>query len=147
VYGEPAAGSEGRMLLEALAAAGVRYRGAIGPEAVPTTLASYDALLLPTMWPTEGYPGVVLEAFAAGVPVIATRWNALPELVDDSCGVLIEPASVDALAAAMIRVREDAGGWEEMRRGALARAGEYDAGAWSGLLREWIEEVVHRNGL
>ena len=38
------------------------YRGILDQEGVETTLFSYDALLLPTMWEGEGYPGVILQA-------------------------------------------------------------------------------------
>ena len=38
------------------------------------TLASYDLMLFPTYWKGEGFAGVFIEAFIAGVPIIATDW-------------------------------------------------------------------------
>ncbi len=61
-----------------------------------------DVLALPSY--TEGLPVVVLEAFAAGVPVVATRVGGTPEVVEDGVnGYLVEPEDASALAR---RIRE-----------------------------------------
>jgi glycosyltransferase involved in cell wall biosynthesis len=76
----------------------VRYRGIVEPAEVRGIIGSYDLLLLPSYHAGEGYPGVILEAFAAGVPVVASRWKSIPELVDDGeRGLLVpvgDPASI-----------------------------------------------------
>ncbi len=66
----------------------------------------------------EGSPLSVLEAYAAGVPVIANRLGALPELVvHGETGLLVEPGDVGDLAAALRRLSDDAES-ERMGRGA-----------------------------
>lgn len=68
----------------------VAYRGVLKPDEVHLTLSQYDVLLLPTWFKYEGYPGIVLEALSLGIPTIATRWNAIPEIIEDGKnGVLI----------------------------------------------------------
>jgi colanic acid/amylovoran biosynthesis glycosyltransferase len=57
------------------------------------------ALLLPSH--AEGLPVVIMEAFAMGRPVIATRIAGIPELVDAKCGWLVEPGDAEGLAAAI----------------------------------------------
>ncbi len=80
----------------------VNYRGVVNPADVLTTLASYNLLLLPTHWEGEGYPGIVLEALSAGLPVIATRWGGIPEIIRDGKeGILIQPRSSDQLVEAI----------------------------------------------
>lgn len=72
------------------------------------------ALLLPSH--AEGLPIVIMEAFAMGRPVITTRIAAIPELVDESCGWLVEPGDGDGLAAAI-------GAAMSATKGALGRMG------------------------
>ncbi|MGO8697822.1 MAG: glycosyltransferase family 4 protein [Limisphaerales bacterium] len=80
----------------------VFYKGELAPEEVIPCIEKYDALLLPTFHPSEGYPGVVLEAYHARRPVIASRWKAVPELViHDETGLLVEPRNAISLQQAM----------------------------------------------
>ncbi len=86
-----------------------RYRGVVPPESVLDVLRDYDVLVLPTFTPHEGLPGVVVEAFSIGMPVIATRWRALPDLVEHGVsGFLVTPHSVDELVAAMASIDDAA---------------------------------------
>lgn len=67
----------------------IRYQGVLQSECVASVIAGYNILLLPSF--REGYPGVVLEAYSVKVPVVVTRLRTLSEIVDESCGALIEP--------------------------------------------------------
>ena len=94
-----------------------RYRGVVPPEAVLSTLASYDVLVLPTFAAEEGYPGVIIEAFSIGMPVIATRWRAVPEIViHGESGLLVAPHSAEELAAAIASLDQAALRAPEHRR-------------------------------
>ncbi len=77
----------------------VQYQGILQPEDVIHTLQQYDILLLPSY--REGYPGVIIEALSVGLPVIATKLKGIEEMVNQESSVLIEPGSVEQLAAAM----------------------------------------------
>jgi glycosyltransferase involved in cell wall biosynthesis len=109
----------------------VRYRGPIEPDRVPDVMREHDALLLPTRHRDEGYPGGIIEAFAAGRPVICTRWMALPEMVDDSCGILIEPGDAAGLSAAMKRLTDDPMLYNRLCEGAWIRRMNYSSVAWT----------------
>lgn len=111
----------------------VRYRGVAANESIPSILSEHSALLLPTYWMGEGYPGIVIEAFQAGLPVIATRWKYLPEIVDETCGILVEPRDVEGLRRAMDRLAGDTELAERLRIGALARGTEFSADRWAEL--------------
>jgi glycosyltransferase involved in cell wall biosynthesis len=63
-------------------------------------LPHLDLLVLPSY--TEGLPNVVLEACAAGVPVVATAAGGTPEILADGAGTLIPPGNPQALAEALI---------------------------------------------
>jgi len=78
-------------------------------------LALMDVLVLPSLF-GEGLPMVVLEAMAAGVPVVAARVEGVPEAVrDGQDGLLVEPGSPSAMAGAITRL---AGG--ELDYGAMS---------------------------
>jgi glycosyltransferase involved in cell wall biosynthesis len=88
--------------------AGVRDRVEIlgFHDDVPALLAELDVVALPS-W-TEGLPMVLLEAMAAGRPVVATPVGGTPELVvDGETGLLVPPRDPPALAAALRRVLAD----------------------------------------
>ena len=69
-------------------------------------LASADCLVLPSY--AEGLPMAILEGMSYGIPVIATRIGAIPEVVTDGQeGFLIEPGDVPSLADRMLRISSD----------------------------------------
>ena len=61
----------------------VRYAGTVDSTQSVETLQNYYALLFPTHWPGEGVPGTLIDAFAAGIPIIASDWNANKELIEN----------------------------------------------------------------
>lgn len=76
----------------------INYRGALAADAVVTTLSHYDALLFPTQYDGEGFPGVVVEAYAAGLAVIASDWQDNAEVViDGTTGLLFPAGDAEAL--------------------------------------------------
>jgi glycosyltransferase involved in cell wall biosynthesis len=69
----------------------LRYLGSLGRLEVLHAMKRSIALIVPSIW-YEGFPLVVLEAFATGTPVIASRIGSLAEVVDDGfTGILVEP--------------------------------------------------------
>ena len=73
---------------------------------VPSLLKATDVFILPSLW--EGMPNAVLEAMAAGVPVVATRVEGTVDVIEDGrTGVLVMPRDVPALVSATLRLLED----------------------------------------
>ena len=71
-------------------------------QEVARWMAAANLVTLPSY--NEGCPNVVVEALSAGRPVVATRVGGIPELVDDSVGVLVEPRTVEPLSEALAMV-------------------------------------------
>jgi glycosyltransferase involved in cell wall biosynthesis len=72
---------------------------------------------------SEGLPNSVLEAMAAGRPVVATRVGAVPDAVlDGETGLLVAPGDVDALAGALAELLDDPGRARRMGAAAQSRA-------------------------
>lgn len=69
----------------------VAYKGCVPFDKSLETITDHIALLFPTFWKGEGFPGTIIDAFAAAVPVIATDWNANKELVDSFKTGLVYP--------------------------------------------------------
>ena len=61
----------------------VRYGGLVPFDQSVETLKPYFALLFPTGFFTEGIPGTIIDAYAAGVPVISSEWESFSDVVDD----------------------------------------------------------------
>ena len=86
---------------------------------VPALLAAMDCFALASTR-TEGVPQSLLQAFAAGTPVVATRIGGIPEVVEDGrTGLLVPPEDPRALAAALAAVLRDGAAARE--RAARAR--------------------------
>jgi glycosyltransferase involved in cell wall biosynthesis len=80
---------------------GITKLGALSGEAVQHEMNSAVALVIPSIW-YENFPRTIVEAFAAGLPVIASRIGALAELVSDGeTGLLFEPGNAQDLASKM----------------------------------------------
>lgn len=107
------------------------YRGALLPDQILPTLSEYDALLLPTYHPGEGYPGAIMEAYACGLPVISTTWLQISEIVDESSGILVPPKDPEALLAAIIYLYENKDKYHKLLIGVQKKRKEYDAPIWA----------------
>ena len=84
-----------------------KFLGYQSPEQVRDLLKRTDVFVLSSF--AEGLPVVLMEAMAAGVPVVATHIAGIPELVEDGHnGLLVPPGSAGATAEAIRRLLNDA---------------------------------------
>lgn len=82
----------------------ITYKGYLNLMTVDgyNKLSKYNVMLFPTYWDGEGFPGVVLDANIAGLPIIATKWNLNSEVIEDGVtGVLVPIKDAKALALEM----------------------------------------------
>ena len=115
----------------------IRFTGRVGDEALQELYRTAELFALPTsatVGPNaagEGFGLVFLEAAAAGLPVVAGRSGAVPEVVEDGLtGLLVDPADPDAVAKAIATLLGNRELRTRMGRAARSRARErfsYDA--------------------
>ena len=122
--GSVAVAGSGPMADSVRQAPGLRALGALAPAAVADAMGRSLALLMPSLW-FENFPRTLVEAYAAGLPVIASRLGAMAELVQDGVtGLLAEPGDAADWTAKMRWALDHPA--EMGRMGAAARA-RYEA--------------------
>lgn len=95
----------------------VRFHEEIPPSEVAGILKRYELLIVPSQWMETG-PMVVLEAFGAGLPVLASRLGGISELVEHGInGLLVEHRSVRAWREALKKLSCDRALLERLREG------------------------------
>lgn len=122
VAGQDVAGSTyvGRLRSMAAEEPRVRFCSPIPAHEVVRCLRGYDLLAVPSQLLETG-PLVVLEAFAAGIPVVGSRLGGISELVKHGVnGLLVEPISTDAWRQVLGRFSEDRELLTRLRAGVLS---------------------------
>jgi glycosyltransferase involved in cell wall biosynthesis len=124
----------------------VRFLGV--RQDVPEIMTAADGFVLSSAW--EGMPMVLLEAAAAGLPIVATRVGGNHEVVREQVsGYLVPPQEANALALAMLRLV----GLPEAQRRSMGAAGREHVRTHYGLQsvaerwEELYQEVLTRKGL
>jgi glycosyltransferase involved in cell wall biosynthesis len=125
----------------------VTYCGIVAPEDVITTLRQYSVLLLPTYYRDEGLSGAILEAYSVGMPVVASKWRGVAEIVDETCGILVKPGDPLDLAAAMNRLISDAQLYEDLSEGAWQKRECFSLRRWADTFIEYCEAVISDEAL
>jgi glycosyltransferase involved in cell wall biosynthesis len=137
--GEHRAALEAAAARRGLDASAVRFLGRADAARVRALLAAARALVVPSTY--EGMPMVVLEAMAAGLPVVASRVSGIPEVVGDGeTGWLVPPEDPEALAAALAELLADPE--EGRRRGAAGRERVAERFQPSAAAERWLQEVA-----
>jgi glycosyl transferase family 1 len=107
----------------------VTFHGKVSHPTVIQLLQKADLFCYPTT-ASEGFPKVVLEAMACGLPVITTRVSVLPELLARGGGLLLDEAAPVALSEAIVRCLEAPSTYRAMSAAALDTAKHYSLERW-----------------
>jgi len=113
---------------------------------MPAAYASMDIFVLPSL--NEGLPMTLLEAMAAGKPIIATRVGAIATVIaDQETGLLIAPADGAGLTHALRQLLADSGLRRRLGRNGRAKVAQnFTAGAMVQKYRDVYKQVLARRG-
>jgi rhamnosyl/mannosyltransferase len=123
----------------------VTFPGRIADEELIAYYHACDALVLPSVAPTETFGVVQIEAMAAGLPVVSTRLpTGVPWVNQDGVsGVVVPPGDVNALGDALARLASDAALRRRLAEGARKRAEAlFSRDRMIQLFRHVVETVV-----
>jgi glycosyltransferase involved in cell wall biosynthesis len=115
----------------------IRFHGKVSHDGVIDLLHQSDLFCYPTT-ASEGFPKVVLEALACGLPVVTTRVSVLPELIGAGGGVLLDETSPSSVAHAVNQILSDPGRYREMSLLALETAGAYSLECWRNTIGDQL---------
>ena len=101
----------------------ISYKGIVPFDKTVEVLKDYFLLLFPTHYFTEGIPGTILDAYAAGVPVVYSRWvNCADLIADGKEGLGFEFDNYDEFLKLMFRISENPSLIKEMKPNCLNAA-------------------------
>ncbi len=104
----------------------IQYCGTVPFSESTHYLSKYFLLLFPTFYPGEGFPGTLIDAMAAGLPVFASDWKANKEIVVDGVTGRIFPArNVQKLADILIEAAQNVDSVNTMRGECIKKAYNY----------------------
>ena len=109
---------------------GIRYLGYLPEEDLPAVMAEASVFLYPSYYEGFGFP--VLEAMAAGTPVITSNISSLPEIAGGAA-LLVDPNSAGEIADAVRQILLSPGLAERLHTCGVKRAGQFQ---WSECARQ-----------
>lgn len=104
----------------------VKYKGLVSFDKTTEVLKDYFLLLFPTKFYTEGIPGTIIDAYAAGVPVVCSKWQSFSDLVDDTVGYGYDFSSEEALENVLRKIYlEDIEKISVMKKACILKSRQY----------------------
>ncbi|MEO7143125.1 MAG: glycosyltransferase family 4 protein, partial [Bryobacteraceae bacterium] len=118
----------------------VRFTGYVSQQQTPEVYDEADIYL--TSPNIDNMPGSLLECFAAGLPVVATKAGGIPYILEDErTGLLVECNDHHAMAECAFRLMEEDGLALKLTRNARAECGKYTPDAVGRAWRELYHEL------
>lgn len=98
----------------------ITIHGSVSNEALQEHYSRADVFVFPSYWPTEGHSGSIVEAMMHGLPIIATDWRAMGEVVNPGVsGLLCKPRDAADLGDKMFEICTDVQLRKKLSCGAL----------------------------
>ena len=118
----------------------VTFHGKVPQSRVPELMKQADIFCYPTS-ASEGFPKVVIEALASGLPVITTAVSVLPHLIGSGCGIILDSASSKNLAEAVISIGSDEPTFRQMSARSIETARAYTLENWGEFIGKELRQA------
>lgn len=103
------------------------YLGVLAPSEVVRSIRKYDLFAFPTYYHGEGFPGVLIDAMNAGVPVLASDWRFNPEIIKETFnGFLYKYDKFDQLVDKIRFCAHNRGLLQSMKPNCISESKKYD---------------------
>ena len=104
----------------------VQYCGCVDSHKSVEILQNYFSLLFPTHFYTEGIPGTIIDAYAAGVPVISAKWESYSDVIDEGVtGLGYEFDNTEQLEQILLNVAQNPQVLLDMKENCIRKAEDY----------------------
>lgn len=118
----------------------INYRGLVKFDQSVEVLKPYFALLFPTYYVGEGFAGTAIDAFSAGVPVLASNWKYNNEVVKEGInGGIFEPKDVEELTKRLIEMANNPEPWLDMRQQCIFDAHIFEP---DNVMKTLLNEII-----
>lgn len=121
---------------------GIIHKGAIEHDLLPKYLNCADVFVMPTQ--KEGCCNAIVEALAMGLPVISSDGAFNDDILDENNSIRINPDDVDAIAAAIKKIKEDEILRNNMVEYTLSRHTEYSIEGRAKRIIDFINKQCHK---
>lgn len=102
------------------------YCGCVDANRSVEVLQKYFALLFPTHFYTEGIPGTIIDAYAAGIPVISAKWESYSDVVDEGItGIGYDFDDADQFERTLLEVAQKPNVLLSMKENCVRKAKDY----------------------
>lgn len=104
----------------------IQYKGEVPFDRSVEVLKNYYALLFPTYYAGEGFAGTILDAFAAGIPVVASDWRYNGEIIKDGeTGFIFVTHDIDGLKQHIFKVIKNKNQYKKMKFNCVKQAQKF----------------------
>lgn len=115
----------------------IRYCGCVDADKSVGILQNYFSLLFPTRFYTEGIPGTVIDAYAAGIPVISAKWESFSDIVDEGkTGVGFDFENYEQLKSVLMSAANNTQKFIDMKKACIKKAKDYSPETVVGIMTE-----------
>lgn len=104
----------------------IRYCGCVDANRSVEILQQYFALLFPTHFYTEGIPGTIIDAYAAGIPVISAKWESFSDVIDEGItGFGYDFDNTDQFEKILVKVAQNPKELLDMKANCICKVKDY----------------------